>query len=64
MYRIQQEAAELSTKFSNNVLDSTKAFKLLLTNKEDVTGLPASALGLAAQQAAAAGHEGATKGML
>ena len=52
--KLQQEAAELSTKFSNNVLDSTKQFKLLLTKPEDVAGLPASAKALAAQQAVAA----------
>jgi oligopeptidase A len=49
--KLQQEAAELSTKFSNNVLDSTKQFKLLLTDPKDITGLPASAKALAAQQA-------------
>eukprot|EP00798_Chlamydomonas_sp_ICE-L_P012620 gene12620-15848_t len=58
---IQQELSVLSTKFSNNVLDSTKAFKRLVTAKEDADGLPASALGLAAQQAQKeVGHEGAT----
>ncbi len=46
--------------FSNNLLDATKAFKKLLTAKEDVEGLPESALALAAQQAAKEGHEGAT----
>lgn len=57
---IQQELTQLSTKFSNNVLDSTKAFKKLITKKEDVDGLPESALGLAAQTAVKEGHEGAT----
>lgn len=49
--KIQLELADLSTKFSNNVLDATKAFSLTLTGKADVEGLPASALGLAAQSA-------------
>ena len=49
--QIQLELAELSTKFSNNVLDATKAFKLKLTDKKDVEGLPDSALGLMAQTA-------------
>ena len=49
--QIQLELAELSTKFSNNVLDATKAFKLKLTDKKDVEGLPESALGLMAQTA-------------
>jgi oligopeptidase A len=57
---IQQELSQLSTKFSNNVLDATKAYKKLLTDKADVEGLPESALALAAQQAAKEGHEGAT----
>jgi oligopeptidase A len=58
--QIQLELAELSTKFSNNVLDATKAFKLKLTDKKDVEGLPPSALGLMAQTAKAEGNEEAT----
>ncbi len=57
---IQQELSKLSTDFSNNLLDATKAYKKLLTDKEDVKGLPDSALALAAQQAKAEGHEKAT----
>jgi oligopeptidase A len=57
---IQLELAELSTKFSNNVLDATKAFKLKLTDKADVAGLPESALSLAAQTARAEGEASAT----
>eukprot|EP00955_Chlamydomonas_euryale_P022895 241976-Chlamydomonas_euryale.AAC.1 len=57
---IQQELTQLSTSYSNNVLDGTKAFKRLVTDAADVDGLPSSALGLAAQQAKAAGHESAT----
>ncbi|GAB4814977.1 hypothetical protein N2152v2_002023 [Parachlorella kessleri] len=58
---IQQELSQLSTKFSNNLLDATKAFKKLLTGKAEVEGLPESALALAAQQASKEeGHEGAT----
>lgn len=52
--------AEASTSFSNNLLDATKAFKLTLSDKADVAGLPPSALDLAAQRAAADGHAGAT----
>ncbi len=58
--QIQLELAELSTKFSNNVLDATKAFKLKLTKKEEVDGLPPSSLSLAAQTARAEGEENAT----
>ncbi|AFY56720.1 oligopeptidase A [Rivularia sp. PCC 7116] len=57
---IQMEMAELSTKFSNHVLDATKAFKLKLVNPEEVEGLPPSWLSLAAQAARDAGESNAT----
>lgn len=40
--KIEEELSQLSTKFTNNVLDATKAFKLPLTDKKDVDGLTAS----------------------
>ncbi|MEB3178126.1 MAG: M3 family metallopeptidase [Nostocaceae cyanobacterium] len=57
---IQMELAELSTKFSNHVLDATKAFSMTLTTPEEVAGLPPSLLSLAAQAARGAGSENAT----
>jgi oligopeptidase A len=57
---IQQELSKLSLKFSNNVLDSTKAFKKVITDAKEVAGLPESALALAAQTAVTNGHEAAT----
>ncbi|MDJ0799947.1 MAG: M3 family metallopeptidase [Calothrix sp. MO_167.B12] len=57
---IQMELAELSTKFSNHVLDATKAFSITLTSKEEVDGLPPSLLSLAAQAARAEGTDNAT----
>lgn len=57
---IQLELAELSTKFSNNVLDATKAFSLTLTTKQEIDGLPPSLTSLAASSARAAGEENAT----
>lgn len=57
---IQQELEQLSTKFSEHVLDSTKKFDKLIINKDDIKGLPETALGVAAQAAAAKGHDGAT----
>ncbi|MBD2503515.1 M3 family metallopeptidase [Anabaena azotica] len=57
---IQMELAELSTKFSNHVLDATTAFSLTLTTKAEIDGLPQSLLSLAAQAARAAGEENAT----
>jgi oligopeptidase A len=50
---IAEELSQLSTKFSNHVLDGTKAFKKMVTDKAEVDGLPKSALALAAQQAGA-----------
>lgn len=46
---IAQELSKLSTSFSNNVLDATKAFELVLNEKDDVEGLPESSLAMAAQ---------------
>jgi len=57
---IQQALAELSTKFSNNVLDATKGFSLTLTDPQEVEGLPPSLLALAAQAAREDGAEDAT----
>lgn len=57
---IQLELAELSTQFSNNLLDATKAFRLKLTQPDEVAGLPPSLLALAAQTARQDGVETAT----
>ncbi|GKU95000.1 hypothetical protein SLEP1_g8419 [Rubroshorea leprosula] len=57
---IEQELKKLSRKFEENVLDSTKKFEKLITDKKEIDGLPASALGLAAQTAKSKGHENAT----
>eukprot|EP00929_Paragymnodinium_shiwhaense_P009343 TRINITY_DN113480_c0_g1_i1.p1 TRINITY_DN113480_c0_g1~~TRINITY_DN113480_c0_g1_i1.p1 ORF type:complete len:763 (+),score=258.44 TRINITY_DN113480_c0_g1_i1:69-2357(+) len=46
---IALKLSELGTTFQNHLLDATKAFELVLTSKEDVAGLPTSALGAAAQ---------------
>jgi oligopeptidase A len=46
---IAQELSQLTTTFSNNVLDATKLFELVLTEQDDVDGLPESALAMAAQ---------------
>jgi oligopeptidase A len=58
---LQLQAAELSTKFSNNILDSTKQFKLVLSDKELIKGLPDSAVAFATQQAISNGYPNATK---
>ncbi|HEY9827169.1 MAG TPA: M3 family metallopeptidase [Stenomitos sp.] len=57
---IQLELANLSTQFSNHVLDATKAFSLTLNTPEEIAGLPPSLLGFAAQSAREAGASDAT----
>ena len=56
----KMQLAELSTTFSNQLLDATKAYSLMLSDKTDVEGLPPSALSLAASRAVEAGEAGAT----
>ena len=46
---IATELSQLSTDFSNNILDATKDFAMELKNPKDVEGLPPSALALSAQ---------------
>ncbi len=46
---IKMRQAELSTAFSNNVLDATKAFGLVVTSPADVAGVPESATAMWAQ---------------
>ncbi|XP_047334183.1 probable cytosolic oligopeptidase A [Impatiens glandulifera] len=58
--KIEQELAKLSHKFDENVLDATKKFEKLISDKKEIEGLPATALGLAAQTAVSKGHENAT----
>ena len=48
------ELAQLSAQFGNNVIDATKSWGKEIVNKEDLAGMPASALSIAA---AAAGAE-------
>ncbi|OQR92694.1 oligopeptidase A [Thraustotheca clavata] len=57
---LQLRSAELKTKFSNNVLDATKSYSLIVTDKDEMNGIPHSVLQLLAQNAAADGHENAT----
>jgi oligopeptidase A len=57
---IQQALAELSTTFSNHLLDATKAFYLDLHQPEEIEGLPLSLLQMAAHAAREAGHEQAS----
>ncbi|CAN0865062.1 Organellar oligopeptidase A, chloroplastic/mitochondrial [Linum grandiflorum] len=58
--KVEQELERLSQKFDENVLDATKKFEKLVTDKKEIEGLPATALGLAAQTAVTKGHPDAT----
>ena len=46
-----ERLAELSTSFSNNILDATKDWSLLLTKKSQINGLPTRALQILAESA-------------
>jgi oligopeptidase A len=58
LQEIDIELSRLTTKFSENVLDSTNAFELVLTNEADVAGLPPTALAAARESAARKNREG------
>ena len=47
--QIEMELSQIATDFSNHVLDATKAFELIVTNREDTEGWPVTLLQLAAQ---------------
>ena len=55
---INIELSKLSQKFSENVLDATNAFELLVTDEAELSGLPESALKLARASAEAKGQDG------
>ncbi|MDQ3388616.1 MAG: M3 family metallopeptidase [Gemmatimonadota bacterium] len=55
---IRVEISQLQTRFSNNALDATNAFELLVTDPAELAGLPESARAQAAAAAAVRGVEG------
>ncbi len=55
---IQQQLSKLQTSFEENLLDATHAWKKLITDKTELSGLPESALALAAQAASNEGKQG------
>lgn len=55
---IQQKLSKLQTKFEENLLDATHAWKKLITDKDELAGLPESAIALAAQTAKNEDKEG------
>ncbi|KAL8007914.1 putative peptidase M3A/M3B catalytic domain, neurolysin/Thimet oligopeptidase, domain 2 [Plasmopara halstedii] len=54
--KLKLRAAALSTKFSSNLLDATKAFSIIITDKNEIEGLPRSLLEMFAQSAQDDGH--------
>ncbi|MFL6417719.1 MAG: M3 family metallopeptidase, partial [Bryobacteraceae bacterium] len=56
--RIDVELTRVTTKFSENVLDATNAFELLITDESRLSGLPQSALAAARESAKAKGVSG------
>ncbi|MEN6533471.1 MAG: M3 family metallopeptidase [Bryobacteraceae bacterium] len=55
---IDLELTRLTTRFSENVLDSTNAFELVITDEAQLAGLPASAVAAARESAASKGFAG------
>ena len=55
---IEARLSRLSTTFSNNVLDSTAAWTLLVTDNTELAGVPETSLQIAAELAAKRGQSG------
>ena len=55
---IQSRLSEITQKYSENVLDSTNAWELVIDDESRLTGLPESAKAAAAADAEAKGHKG------
>ena len=55
---IQSELAKLTQKYSENCLDATNAWEKIITNEEQLSGLPKSALDAARQSAEKKGQKG------
>ena len=55
---IQEEQSALASKFSENILDATNAFSLLIENEKELSGIPADVLQTAAEAAKKDGKSG------
>jgi oligopeptidase A len=58
MEEIDVELAQITTKYSENVLDSTNAFEWITEDERQLAGLPESALEMARESAAGKGRAG------
>jgi len=56
--KIQNKLSELQTKFEENLLDATHAWKKHITNKNELSGIPDSVIALASETAKKEGKEG------
>jgi oligopeptidase A len=56
--QIQERLAELSSRFSDNLLDATNDFSLLIESEDELGGLPEDVLQAAQESAQAAGKSG------
>ena len=56
--KIDVELAQVTTKFSENVLDATNAFELIVERDEDLAGLPPTAVNMAREGAQSKGLSG------
>ena len=56
--KINEELSVLTLKFSDNILTETNAFKLVIENKDDLTGLPESVIQNAKEEAEESGYKG------
>ena len=56
--QVQERLSELSSRFSDNLLDATNAFTLLVEQRGEVSGLPEDVLQTAREAAEAAGKTG------
>ena len=55
---VQKELAKLSSRFQDNLLDATNAFALYVTERDELSGLPADVLAKAAEDAKKDGRAG------
>jgi oligopeptidase A len=55
---IDVELTQLTTKFGENVLDSTNAFEFVISNEQDLAGLPPTAIAAARDSAGRKGLQG------
>ena len=55
---IQEELSDLSSRFSDNLLDATNAYTCVIEDEKDISGIPADERQVAAEAAQEAGKKG------